>query len=173
MQLVLSHSQVNVYNTCQYKWYLRYVEGWSSKTSNEHAEKGSMIHTFLQVWYATHSWEALQDKLKELMNEVSDPEKVTMVASSFTLTKRYIDEFALGADQKWEILAAEHYFKVDLLSPNGNPFQIQGYIDLIIRVGNNIFIAVDRSEYDKQKRIHPHRDAAGHGSGCRGHGDGY
>jgi ATP-dependent helicase/DNAse subunit B len=140
MKLTLSHSQINVFNTCEYKWYLRYVEGYSKKDDyNEAADTGTLIHRFLQIWYTTNSLEALAEELKIVLLNCVDSDRMGTIAYAYRIVVRYCTEFAPIQDN-FEILGTEVHFEVELLSPKNRPFTVQGYVDLVFKRGNNIFI---------------------------------
>jgi hypothetical protein len=139
MKLTLSHSQVNVFNTCEYKWYLRYVEGYSKKDDySEAAFMGTTIHAFLQKWYTTLSLDALKEELRvQLIG--CNPDHMSLITYAYRVVYRYCTEF-VPTEDNFEVLGAEVHFEVPLKSPKGREFTVQGYVDLIFKRGNNIFI---------------------------------
>lgn len=138
IELTLSHSQVQTYDTCKFKWNLQYIEGWKTPSTSA-SNRGTIIHDLLNYWYQCQSEELWQRYAKDVISKAGS-ENFAEVARFVRITERYIKDFIPVSDTGQETLALEQHFETEFESLAGNKFKIQGYIDRIYRKGRNIFI---------------------------------
>jgi CRISPR/Cas system-associated exonuclease Cas4 (RecB family) len=134
--LTLSHSQVQLYKTCKYKWYLRYIEGWKTK-STDAMTRGTLMHEILAIYYST-GYDV--DKTRRAMKEKFAEEPSNNRANNLALLERYISEFSPLFDKNQNTLYSELYFNTPFTSIEGNVFNIQGYIDRVYTKNNKVFV---------------------------------
>lgn len=137
--LMVSHSQLGVWNRCSFKWHLGYQEGWSNKNQPIYFERGGRIHEALAEYYegVKQGKIALGDDsfLRTLTTEwVKEGVPVELVNDVMQIVGRYIRDYSPFNDNDLEILSVEERFVMDLETPLGRPYKLQGIIDLVVRV---------------------------------------
>jgi len=143
--LLISHSQLGVWNRCSYKWHLGYQEGWSNKDQPIYFQRGGLIHEALAEYY-----ERVRLGQIELGNDtvlrplttrwIEEGVPVEMVNDVMQIVGRYIRDFSPFEDKGLEILEVEERFVMDLETPKGRPYQMQGIIDLLVRHNGKFFV---------------------------------
>lgn len=136
---MVSHSQLGVWNRCSHKWHLSYQEGWSNKDQPIYFQRGGLIHEALAEYYerVRNGTITLGDDsiLKHLsMNWIEEGVPVEMVNDVMQIVRRYITDFSPFEDKDLEILEVEERFVMDLETPLGRPYKLQGIIDLVVRL---------------------------------------
>jgi PD-(D/E)XK nuclease superfamily protein len=148
--LRLSHSQLAVWDRCRFLWKIRYVDHWKSTKTKPYLQVGKFVHTFLEKHYLHLMAPTLYPPLdlkaesQELFKSIQysqDPESgVKSIRLAVFLTKKYIEEYSINADDGWRILAVEKHFEIPFVTSRENHFLLQGYIDLIIEWNERIWI---------------------------------
>jgi hypothetical protein len=151
MKKTISYSQLNMYNDCQFKWYLTYVKKVGSGESNIHTTFGSGMHSVLQNYLETlynqsasaadalDLYQMLHDELsKEFLEASKSAGK--HVATKEELVEFYMDGVAIleffkkhrseyFSKKGFELVGIEIPLKID--TPRNTTFL--GYIDIAIR----------------------------------------
>jgi len=138
--LMVSHSQLGVWNRCSYKWHLGYQEGWSNKDQPIYFQRGGLIHEALAEYYerirngslALGDDSFLRSISQRWIGEESVP--VEIVNDVMQIVGRYVRDYSPFEDKDLEILEVEERFIMDLTTPLGRPYKLQGIIDLVVRV---------------------------------------
>ncbi len=68
-KLKLSSSKISTYNTCSYKYRLKYIDKVPEQRTRASSEFGSIIHSILEDFHSLPNEEQLKDKLLELLNK--------------------------------------------------------------------------------------------------------
>ena len=148
----VSFSQMSQYNECQYKWYLNYVKGLASGSTNIHLIFGSSMHTVMQSYlkcmYEKTVKEAdaldlnamLQSELKKEFTEAKKDMKDINPASKEELMEFYADGVAIlefFKKHRDEYFSKKGYslagIELPLVIDLQNNIQFKGYIDIIIK----------------------------------------
>lgn len=142
----VSHSQLQVWSSCEQKWYYSYLLGLQPKTKAHYFSTGDFTHKGLEVVYTTRreggSWD---DAIRALIRKWKEDapammaENVQSFNKATRVLKRYVTQFAPTADAGMRILAVELHFEQELRTPKGNVVLIEGYIDLLVEINGVLF----------------------------------
>jgi RecB family exonuclease len=134
---VISHSQFFQWDRCQFAWQLSHLEGWKSTKKKRSLDIGTRVHKILQL---TEDGGDENTRAEIVKGWMADPEltgdDLTNIAIVSWVTKRYLD-LQDARDYGFTTLKfkgepmIEFHFEVFVVSPNGVPFIIQGYIDKV------------------------------------------
>jgi len=149
----ISHSQLGVWQDCQQKWHYSYVEKLIPIKQSPYLQRGQLVHELLAVYdqvlqqgLRPGSREALDHVLafadSDLHPGMNDTELENYVRA-LAACSRFIREFSPHADEGIKILAVEEYFEMELETPKGNRFIIEGYVDRIFSQYGNMWV-IDR-----------------------------
>jgi ATP-dependent helicase/DNAse subunit B len=144
--LKVSHSQLQVWSSCEQKWWYSYALGLQPKVKAHYFSTGDFTHKGLEVVYNARksgfSWDETIQKLIANWREQA-PEMMRENLDSFKkatrVIKRYVTSFAPKADAGIRILGVEVHFEVELPTPKGNAVVVEGYIDLIVEINGVLF----------------------------------
>lgn len=148
--LLVSHSQIGTWNDCSFKWHLNYEKNWTQKVTPEYFDRGHMIHEGLAEYY-----QGLKDGkgtigdasfLNNMIRQwVSRGFDLTMINAVGKLLTRYIEEWSPENDKGMEVLEVEKHLIMDLLTPKGRKYTLQGYLDLLVKVNEHIWLVDHKS----------------------------
>ena len=145
--LKTSHSQLQVWSTCEQKWYYNYDLGYVPKKKAEYFSVGTFVHSGLEVVYRARregkSWDESIILLIKWMKENAATmmaENVSAFNRATRILKRYTTQFAPKADAGIRILDVELHFEVEIPTPKGNIVVVEGYIDLLVEVNGILFL---------------------------------
>jgi hypothetical protein len=147
----MSYSQLQVYDCCEYSWYLNYDQGWTTKSTGSALNIGSLIHELLEIHYNLvmngnmDTEPVIDERLKDLVAEAMDStlnqsSTLSEIYRAGNVVKRYINEFAPLKDVGIQIMGVEHHFEVPIVTPRGFHFILQGYIDLLISLQGKVWV---------------------------------
>ena len=68
-KLKLSSSKISTYNTCSYKYRLKYIDKVPEQRTRASSEFGSIMHSILEEYHSLPKEEQLKDKLLELLDK--------------------------------------------------------------------------------------------------------
>lgn len=144
-RLIVSHSMLLGWDSCRFRWYLSYVEGWTPVKQKQVLDQGSIGHELIGIYYNSRiehsSWpiddprhvEAVTRRVHEISVERDvDADLLKSLKTTLWLVKRYIEDFAPFNDLEWEPLEVERHFLIPLVTPKGREVNLQGYVDLIL-----------------------------------------
>lgn len=144
---ILSYSQLQVWDRCEYAWSLGYAEEWTQKSTPTYFNMGGMIHQMLDMYYSNvrigqKDTKFVDDFINMKINEAmeTDHNLLPAVATTQRLIHRYITEFAPKEDKGQRILSNEYHFTVPFTTGNGRHFILQGYVDMITELSGRIWI---------------------------------
>jgi hypothetical protein len=149
--LIVSNSQLNSWNRCEMQYQLGYVEQWTEINVKPYLWLGNLGHEALATYYRSlmggldrsQAVDAVQEKLKEQFNEwafKTDAHLPSLATMSWLVTK-YIEQFTPHADADLqEVLGVEEHFIIALLTPKGQKFYLQGYVDVRAQMRDMMWI---------------------------------
>lgn len=128
---VVSHSEVDAFRQCPFKWQLSYAERWVPPEVSPALAKGSLTHSVLERWYASRiegrtpiSMERVWDELELTHPDGAPLDEVADLV--MWMTDRY--EKRYGDDTEWKVLDVERAVQL----PIGRGWRIKGKIDLVM-----------------------------------------
>lgn len=161
---VVSPSQLNVYNRCAWSWDLRYVKGYNPLPTNDASEVGLLVHYLLQVGYESkkenpnkpYSFhrEKVQEALLGFKNEFTSYEQMTQLKRAGQIVLRYFETMAPIHDENHMVQNVEGHYVVRFTTPSGNPYYIQGYIDLLNAMKGGSYRVEDHKSSPQKQRFY-------------------
>ena len=153
---IWSASSLTTLGECPRKFELRYVEGWTPNTENLDLEFGGAFHKVMERYWRTRyagakHEEALDQALclaMELGNTLPPPTRPNQAGkTSKGLVRCLVWYFQQYPDDELEMIlplgdgvpGIELHFGLilELTNPDGEPYQLQGYLDQIRRFANS------------------------------------
>jgi len=133
----ISLNQGLVWDRCAYLWKLKYKDKWEKVQRGHRLELGNMGHTMLFDLYKTgqdHSSEFANVWLQDFGN--LDGEQIQNIATAVRQFKLYREVFSPEHDKGLRTVTLsngepglEYHFEIELTTPQGRPFILEGYID--------------------------------------------
>lgn len=118
-----SHSSLKLFQRCQYKWRLKYIDRLETTDRKPAMERGSNLHEGLAAFYTQNDPGYPFDKW---FND-ADPEDQELLT-------RYARKYYKD-DMDWEILHVEEEFEMTIGS-----YTVVYIPDLVIRIGDDVWI---------------------------------
>ena len=145
----VSHSQMAVFNQCNYKWQLMYKDRWKSIELAQAPHQGILGHELLEIYYnhlntlgSKKAYELVklhaQVQFTELMTK--DEKFIQRGATALRVVDKYVKEFSPYEDKNWNVLKTEYKFEVPIITPTGKEVVIEGYIDALVSIKNKLWI---------------------------------
>lgn len=142
-RFTISHSQIGVWNDCQTRWKYNYLDKIVPASRKNNFELGILFHEMTAVYDQLLilglpagdplTWERVAQYCEEeFYNDpkfFEDSNSLKNFSTAVQATKRYILEHSRAHDMGVKVLGVEDEFEIDLTSPKGRPFTINGYID--------------------------------------------
>lgn len=135
--VIVSHSQIGKLNRCEFLYSLEYEEKWTPKERAGALTFGSIIHDLAAFYY--HTIKAGVGNIEHLLNQYvrenllsSGEYDLNQVSQAATLFQRYALEYAPIEDQPWTPVEVEKHFEVEMVTPQGRPYILQMYVDLLM-----------------------------------------
>lgn len=128
----VSFNQLLSWDRCRFLWKLKYIDKMDTTRKGPALQLGTMGHELLCDWYATgvdHS-DSFANKWMSDWSSLR-PEEHQAIATAITMFKAYIYEFAPQADRHYTVESLEEHFEVELTTPTGRPYILEGYIDQV------------------------------------------
>lgn len=143
---ILSYSQLQVWDRCEYAWFLGYHEEWVKKEQPAYFNIGGMIHQMMDMYYSNlrlgqKDKKFVDDFINMKISEAMETDHTLLPAISIAarLVYRYIDEFSPKEDKGHRVLSNEYHFTVPFTTGKGRHFILQGYIDLLTELFGKIW----------------------------------
>jgi len=136
----LTHSAANMFKSCRFKYYLRYVMQLDKKDRPDYLWFGTIIHKALELYYSgvpvdeieNYIFKACQDKLWHQMEKMQELYAVAMF-------RGYIRKYPIG-QEPWEVVEVEPQFECALVNPqtgrSSRKYRIAGKADMLVRIPN-------------------------------------
>lgn len=137
-KLMVSHSQLGVWDRCRFSFHLGYTLGWVQKEEPIYFTRGGLIHEWLAEYYNRikdveinlGSSAFLIDEMQKALAQGVDPILVNQVGY---LVRRYIEDYSVFEDKGINIVEVEKHLVVDLTTPKGREFSLQGIVDMVLQ----------------------------------------
>lgn len=126
----VSLNQLLIWDRCRLQWTFRYTHKLESTKKKPKMELGSMGHEMLFDWYSTgldHSADFVNKWMSDMAN--LDGDQIQNVSVAAAMFKLYIHEFSPSADRGLRTDSLEEHFEVELKTPLGRNYVLEGYID--------------------------------------------
>lgn len=126
----ISFNQGLVFDRCRFLWKLKYKDKWEKVDRGTKMELGTMGHHLLFDYYKTgqdHSADFANAWMADL--DTLDGEQIQNIAVAVSQFKLYRELFAPDEDRGLTTTELEYHFEVELMTPGGHPFILEGYID--------------------------------------------
>lgn len=136
---LVSHSQIGVFNRCEFKYYLRYEQGWKVREKADALKFGTLVHDLGAEYYRGLmenpkllgvSAPVLQYAQKKFFS--SSEYNLQTLNYALQLVKRYIEDFSVLEDRVWTPYKVEEHFVVEFVTPKGRKYELQLYVDLLM-----------------------------------------
>lgn len=161
---VVSASQLNTRNRCAWSWHFRYVKGYVPIPTSDTSEVGLLTHRLLQVGYETkkenpnkpYSFfkQKVQEELLSYRDRFETYEQMSQLKRAGNIVLLYFDTMAPVHDQGHHVIGIEQHFVVQLSTPTGNPYFLQGYIDLLEAMSGAKYRVEDHKSTPDKKRFY-------------------
>jgi hypothetical protein len=156
-ELVISYSQIAAWQRCHKAWYWGYVEQVTSKSSPDYLQLGSYLHALLEIGYVHLQYGFNTDDVAEIVRDFGVSRLSTLMpvkdlgilTRAVRLANKYFTVMQPIMDEGARILGVERHFKIRLYTPQGRPFFLQGYIDLVLEIEGRIWIIDHKSSAGK------------------------
>lgn len=126
----ISFNQALIWDRCHFLWKLKYKDKWEKINRGFRLELGNMGHAMLFDLYKTgqdHSEEFATTWLQDM--PTLDGQQIQNVATAVAQFKLYRGEFMPMADRNLTTIELEYHFEVELVTPRGRHYVLEGYID--------------------------------------------
>jgi len=137
----VSFSQVMTFLRCRLKWKYGYVMGLVPNETPKAMQMGSYLHEKLDIYYQfrrqTDDIEELWRLMEPLLLEDLDLDGGSNgedIARTIKVMHRYVHQYSPIVDAGIEILESEMHFEVQMITPKGRAFILEGYVDLLYRL---------------------------------------
>lgn len=132
---LLTNSRMKTARACLRLDQLTYVEGWRAVREEAALRFGSLFHAGLEAWWlATMAGLAGDERLDASLAALSGESDPFDHARADALLRGYDVRWG---DERYEVLAVEHAFEVDLTNPDtgaaSRTFRLAGKVDGIVR----------------------------------------
>lgn len=139
-KIILSHSRLQLWKTCHYDHYQKYVNKLVPKGKSNALVRGSMIHELLEAYYNYENWKKVWKRSADQFYNSNIQEEIDYYGDipkmSYDLVESYIN-FWSEDDESQETLVNEARFELHLF----DNVYLEGYIDRILfDKDGNIFV---------------------------------
>jgi RecB family exonuclease len=126
----ISLNQALTWDRCHFLWKLKYVDKYEKLRRGHKMELGNMGHAMLFDLYKTgqdHSADFANTWLEDIPS--LDGEQIQNIATAVSMFKLYREMFSPQADKGLTTVELEFHFEVELVTPKGRHYILEGYID--------------------------------------------
>lgn len=130
----ISLSRALTWDRCRFLYKMKYVDEWDTTKPRYKMDLGNMGHHILFDFYRTG-----QDNSERFANvwledlENLNGEQIQNVAVAVAQFRLYREEFSPQVDRGLITEALEYHFEVELTTPKGRKYILEGYIDRMSR----------------------------------------
>lgn len=154
---VLSYSQLQVWDRCEYAWHYNYERNLVRKSVSNSGTLGLRIHSLLETHFSHVAegapWddaiEFVESQLAAMTNDAYSNnlpvEIVQEIGRAGKLVLLFLRGPARGIYNGHVIMDVEKHFEVILETPSGFNFILQGYVDLVTAYQGKIYIEDHKS----------------------------
>ena len=150
--LNLSSSKINTYNSCSYKYRLKYIDKVPEQKTRASSEFGLIIHAILEEYHSLPKEKQSKDELLSLLEKYwrEDSFEYRLRADEFKKQGKEIlsDYFQFISENPLNVVCVEKHFSYVMKDLNVN---ISGKIDRIDKVGDSLNIIDYKTSRKKEK----------------------
>lgn len=146
----ISHNQLGVWQRCPKRWEYTYVEEIVTKDTPAYFRLGTLVHELLSAYdqFLQQGADPGDPSVANLVMQVAKDEylgawgsdDVDLYRRALQATKRFILTHSKKEDQNIRVHAVEERFIVELETPKGRKFILEGIIDRIYEKFGQIYI---------------------------------
>lgn len=144
--LTVSNSQLDVWDRCEFRWFLNYGLQLVPNRTQTFFQVGTNSHKLLEIHYKAKrdgikdTWPLVVEYALTIKYDSNDLGQLTAFKRSLRTVERYIREYAPVHDKGIRILDVERHFLVEMITPKKRPFRLQGYFDMLIEWDGKLWI---------------------------------
>ena len=150
--LNLSSSKINTYNSCSYKYRLKYIDKVPEQKTRASSEFGLIIHAILEEYHSLPKEKQSKDELLSLLEKYwrEDSFEYRLRADEFKKQGKEVlsDYFQFISENPLNVVGVEKHFSYLMKDLNVN---ISGKIDRIDKVGDSLNIIDYKTSRKKEK----------------------
>ena len=150
--LNLSSSKINTYNSCSYKYRLKYIDKVPEQKTRASSEFGLIIHAILEEYHSLPKEKQSKDELLSLLEKYwrEDSFEYRLRADEFKKQGKEVlsDYFQFISENPLNVVGVEKHFSYVMKDLNVN---ISGKIDRIDKVGDTLNIIDYKTSRKKEK----------------------
>ena len=150
--LNLSSSKINTYNSCSYKYRLKYIDKVPEQKTRASSEFGLIIHAILEEYHSLPKEKQSTDELLSLLEKYwrKDSFEYRLRADEFKKQGKEVlsDYFQFISENPLNVVGVEKHFSYVMKDLNVN---ISGKIDRIDKVGDTLNIIDYKTSRKKEK----------------------
>ena len=150
--LNLSSSKINTYNSCSYKYRLKYIDKVPEQKTRASSEFGLIIHAILEEYHSLPKEKQSKDELLSLLEKYwrEDSFEYRLRADEFKKQGKEVlsDYFQFISENPLNVVGVEKHFSYVMKDLNVN---ISGKIDRIDKVGDSLNIIDYKTSRKKEK----------------------
>ena len=150
--LNLSSSKINTYNSCSYKYRLKYIDKVPEQKTRASSEFGLIIHAILEEYHNLPKEKQSKDELLSLLEKYwrEDSFEYRLRADEFKKQGKEVlsDYFQFISENPLNVVGVEKHFSYVMKDLNVN---ISGKIDRIDKVGDSLNIIDYKTSRKKEK----------------------
>ena len=150
--LNLSSSKINTYNSCSYKYRLKYIDKVPEQKTRASSEFGLIIHAILEEYHSLPKEKQSKNELLSLLEKYwrEDSFEYRLRADEFKKQGKEVlsDYFQFISENPLNVVGVEKHFSYVMKDLNVN---ISGKIDRIDKVGNTLNIIDYKTSRKKEK----------------------
>ena len=147
----ISHNQLGIWQRCPKKWEYSYVDKIATKETPAYFRKGSLIHELLSAYDQVLQGGDAQPGDPGIVSFIMQAAKdeyagkwtaadAELYKSALQTVRRFITHHSRKADQGAKILAVEEKFQIELTTPKGRQFILEGIIDRIYEKAGIVYV---------------------------------
>ena len=150
--LNLSSSKINTYNSCSYKYRLKYIDKVPEQKTRASSEFGLIIHAILEEYHSLPKEKQSKDELLSLLEKYwrEDSFEYRLRGDEFKKQGKEVlsDYFQFISENPLNVVGVEKHFSYVMKDLNVN---ISGKIDRIDKVGDSLNIIDYKTSRKKEK----------------------
>ena len=147
-ELVISYSQISAWQKCMRAWKWNYLQEIVPIHTQDYLRLGTYVHKLLEIGYlhlqfgfsTKETVEIVRDYASTRIGATLTTEDLGVLVKALRLVMAYFEKMQKVFDEHARIKQVEYHFKLQLHTPQGRIFFLQGYVDLVLEIEGKIWI---------------------------------